>query len=155
MKKIIATVILCLFIVLASGCGDMNAIYDDNDEIIKSGDSYSSSSAGTNKVGRDLSVSSAAITGSRTIWRYNAGSDGDVTFSYLLSVTGGGKAKLVLITPDNEVIILVENTDNSTSSEMQSQTITLKKGNNRIKLVGYEAPKFDLKFSVDVGKVSW
>ena len=105
-------------------------------------------------VGNELSVT-ATMTGTRTIWHYDAGSDIDVTFFYSLSVPAGGKAKLVLITPDNEVTILTENTDNATNSEMQSQTISLKQGNNRIKIVGYDAPKFELKLSVEVGWVSW
>jgi len=155
MKRIIAVFILCLTMILASGCGDLNAIYDDNTVIAQTGDSSTTKGAGSTILGRDLSVTSATMTGSRTLWRYTADSDVDITFSYLLSVTEGGKAKLVLITPDNEVIVLVENTDNNTYNEMQSQTISLKKGLNRIKIVGYDAPRFELKLSFDVGKLSW
>ena len=100
-------------------------------------------------------MSTAAMSGARTIWRYNTTTDVDVTFFYSLSVTDGGKAKLVLVTPDKEVITLVENADNTVSEEMQSQTVSLKAGNNRIKIVGYDAPKFDLRLSVDVGLLSW
>jgi len=155
MKRIIAMFILCLTVISLSGCGNLNYAYDNNATIVKSGDSSSTSGAGSTKIGNQLSVSTATMTGSRTLWRYNADSDVDVTFSYSLSVTAGGKAKLVLITPDNEVTILTENINKTTNSEMQSQTISLKKGNNRIKVVGYDAPKFDLKLSVDVGSLSW
>jgi hypothetical protein len=155
MTRITAILILCVIVVSLSGCGDLNAIYDDNATIAKSGDSYSISGAGSIKTGNELSVNTATITGTRTIWRYNTDSDVDVTFYYSLSVTAGGKAKLVLITPDDEVIILFENTDNASNIEMQSITLSLKAGNNRIKIVGYDAPKIDLKLSIEVGILSW
>jgi hypothetical protein len=104
-----------------------------------------------NTEGNEYSLS-ATMTGMETIWRYKAESDSEITMSYMLSVSQGGKAKLVLITPNNEVIELVENTDNTETTEMQSQTIQLTKGNNRIKIVGYDKPKFELKLNVDAGQ---
>ena len=147
-------VILCVIMISASGCGDMNASYDDNAAIARSGDSYSSKNASSIQIGGNLTVS-ATLTGTKTIWRYETKNETDVTLSYLLFVTNGGKAKLVLITPDDEVIILSESTDNTGNSEMQSQTVSLKPGNNRIKIVGYDAPKFNLELQISVGQMDW
>ena len=155
MKKVLTVLILCLFVISLSGCGDLNEKYDDNEALVKSGDSNSTRGASSTKIGNRLSVLRTTMTGSRTLWRYSTNNDIDVTFSYSLSVTDGGKAKLVLITPDDEVIILAENTDNTTYNEMHSQTVSLRKGTNRIKIVGYDAPQFDLVLSVDVGNLSW
>jgi hypothetical protein len=155
MKKPLTLFVVCLIIISLSGCGSFNAAYDDDAKIAKSGDSNSTLSFGVTNIGHELSISSVTLTGTRTIWDYNAKSDGDVSISYLLSVSEGGKAKLVLITPDNEVVILVENADNTAVSEMQSQTVSLKQGKNRIKIVGYDAPKFELKLHIDVGYLEW
>jgi hypothetical protein len=92
------------------------------------------------------------MTGSRTLWRYHADSDAKATLSYSFSVTAGGKAKLVLVTPDGEVIMLAENTGNAENSEMQTQTVSLKKGRNRIKIVGHDYPEFELRLSIDAGQ---
>ena len=140
--------ILCFSMVLISGC-DNNSTYDDDTKIASNADNYTSMLSSTKSWGKDFSMS-ATLTGTKTIWRYWASEDVNIRLSYMLSVTQGGKAKLVLITPDNEVIILSENTDNTVMSEMKSETIVLKKGNNRIKIVGQDSPKFQLKLNSDV-----
>jgi hypothetical protein len=154
MKRLVALLVSCLMVISMSGCGDLDSVYDDDTTIIRSGDSNSTTGASSTIIGNDLSVT-ATLTGSRTIWRYDAETDTDATFSYSLSVSSGGKAKLVLITPDNEVIVLAENTDNTTDSEIQTQTVSLQKGEYRIKIVGQAAPKLTLKLSVDVGQLGW
>jgi len=137
-----------------SGCDVSvhNSIYSDNARIARSSDSYSAIRSIGNQNGNEYSLS-ATMTGTCTIWRYDAKDDSEITLSYMLSVTKGGKAKLVFITPDDEVITLVENADNAQNTEMQSQTISLKKGNNRIKIVGYNAPEFELKLNVEAGNL--
>jgi hypothetical protein len=134
-----------------SGCNH-NDLYSDDAKIAKSADSYSAVMSIGNTEENEYSLS-ATMTGMQTIWRYKVDSDSEITISYMLSVSQGGKAKLVLITPNNEVIELAENTDNTETTEMQSQTIQLTKGNNRIKIVGYDKPKFELKLNVDVGQL--
>lgn len=152
MKKIIALFLLCCTIILISGCADdRNAIYDDSVKIAKSSDSHLSVMSVYNRNDNEFNMSAQSFTGAKTIWNYDAKNEGDVTFSYSLSVSEGGKAKLVLITPDNEVVTLIENIDNI--EEIQSQTVSLKKGKNRIKIVGYDDPKLNLVLSVDVGEL--
>lgn len=156
MKKILAVAFLFFAIFLVSGCGsdaDRNAIYDDDAKIAKSADSSYANMSVYSGGDNELSMSARTFTGAKTLWRYTAQNDCDVTFSYSLSVSNGGKAKLVLITPDGEVIILSENVDNTTTDEMQSQTVSLNKGNNRIKIVGYEDPSLNLILQVDVGEL--
>jgi hypothetical protein len=151
MKKISVVIIICLVFALLSGCSN-NGIYTDDREISKTEDKFSARDSVGNTNGSEYSLL-ATMTGSRTIWRYDAESDSEVTISYLLSVVQGGKAKLVLITPDDEVVVLVENSDNSENTEIQSQTIQLTQGRNRIKIVGYDDPEFNLKLTADVGQL--
>lgn len=156
MKRIFLMFFVCFVMISIAGCGsdaDRNAIYDDDAKIAKTADSHFSQLSVYNRENNKYNMSAQAFTGAKTVWSYTAKNEGDVTFSYLLSVSKGGKAKLVLITPNNEVIILSENADNTTTDEMQSQTISLKKGKNRIKIVGYENPALNLILSVDVGQL--
>jgi hypothetical protein len=138
--------------VFVSAC-DNNATYDDDAKIAKTGDSSSSSMSSSSSIGNNYKKT-ITLTGTQTIWRYNAKDDEDVAMSYMLSVTKGGKAKLVLITPDSEVITLIENTDNTTYDEMQTHTVSVKKGVNRIKIVGYESPRIELKMHIESGRFS-
>lgn len=156
MKKIITLFLLCFIAVTISGCEaevDRNAIYDNDTEIIKSADRHSANFSVYSLEDNELFMTARDFIGAKTIWHYTAKDGGDVTFSYSLSVSAGGKAKLVLITPDNEAVILSENTDNAETDEMLSQTFSLKKGNNRIKIVGYDDPSLNLILSVDAGEL--
>ena len=154
MRRVIIVAVLLFVVASLPGCGDLNATYDDNAAIASSGDSSSARASTSIIIGHSLSVT-ATMTGSRTIWSYNALSDVDITVSYSLSVTDGGKAKLVLITPDDEVITLVENADKTQTGDLQSKTVSLQAGKNRIKIVGYDSPRFDLKLSVEEGVLDW
>ncbi|MCW6060831.1 hypothetical protein LAV35_10680 [Clostridium sporogenes] len=69
---------------------------------------------------------------------------------YILSVKSG-KAKIVLISPANTVVNLVENTDKATMKGTTSLTLPIKKGNNRIKLVGYKKADIDIELHIEKG----
>lgn len=156
MKRIMAMVVLCLTVISLSGCNvevNRNAIYDDDKEIAKSADSHYANTSVYGLDDNELSMTARSFTGAKTVWRYTAKTDEDVTFSYELAVNEGGKAKLVLITPGNEVITLIENNENIGVEETQSQTVSLMKGNNRIKIVGQDDPSFSLVLSVDAGEL--
>ena len=157
MKKTIAaflifSIIMLSMIVLISGCSNArNEIYSDDVKIAQS-ESYHTTMWVPKHSDNKYSLTADTLTGLRTIWRYDAEDDEDVEMFYSLSVSNGGKAKLVLVTPDDEVIILSENTDNRTVSELESQIVSLKAGNNRIKIVGYDKVKFELKLNIEVGE---
>ena len=151
MKRIVLIFLVCLLAGFSFG-RDNNDTYNDDAKIASSGDSSSTASSSVLVLGDDYKQT-AVITGTRTIWRYKTDHDVDITISYLLSVTEGGKAKLVLISPDDKVTILIENADNTVYDEMKTKTISLKKGLNRIKIVGYEKPKFELKLHIEEGRL--
>lgn len=154
MRKLITLVLVCLAIMSLSGCSaDRNTIYGDDTKIAKSADSSLSQMSVYNRSDNNFTMTAQAFTGAKTIWSYNAKEEGDVAFLYTLSVSEGGKAKLVHITPDDEVVILTENADNTVTDETQAQTVSLKKGKHRIKIVGCDDPKLTLMLSVDVGEL--
>ena len=105
------------------------------------------------------------MTGMDTIWKYQADKDMTLQMHYNLKVTAG-KAKLVLITPDDTIVTLTEQ-DSSTSQEYAEQgqettansnteasdtestaELTLKKGTNRIKIVCEKGTAFSLSFHI-------
>lgn len=69
---------------------------------------------------------------------------------YILSVKSG-KAKIVLISPANTVVNLVENTHKATMKGTTSLTLPIKKGNNRTKLVGYKKADIDIELHIEKG----
>ncbi len=156
MRKMFIAALFCFALVLMAGCGseaDLSALYGDDAKIAKSADSSFADLSVYGGSDGELSMYAQGFTGTKTLWRYTAEKDGDVTFSYSLSVDKGAKAKLVLISPDGGVTVLLENTDNAVAGEIQSQTISVKKGKNRIKIVGYEETGIDLVLRADVGRL--
>lgn len=90
------------------------------------------------------------LSGSGTIWTYESSSDINLKVPYLLSVKSG-KAKIVLISPDNTIVNLVENTDKATMKGTTSLTLPIKKGENRIKLVGYKKADINVELHIEKG----
>lgn len=105
------------------------------------------------------------MTGMETIWKYQADEDGTLQMHYNLNVING-KAKLVLIAPDDTIVTLTEQ-DSSAFQEyavQESETaaysntelpvtdstaeLTLKKGTNRIRIVCEKGTTFSLSFRI-------
>ncbi|MBU5438050.1 hypothetical protein KQI42_08530 [Tissierella sp. MSJ-40] len=153
MKRLIAA---CCIIVtlLCTGCGVnyMNSLYSKDDEISSDTNSFSLDKD-------EQSIDGQAYTGKLefegmdTIWKYNAEDDMEIELSYLLSVSKG-KAKLVLIDPSGKLETLVENKDKTIQKDMETIKMSLKKGENRIKLVASNKAQIELKLSVDVGDLN-
>ena len=82
-----------------------------------------------------------------TIWTYEADKDMELDMKYLLNVTSG-KLKLVLITPDSSVTNLIEATKESDMLDYSINTLKIKKGINRIKIVADK--NTSLKFNISI-----
>lgn len=154
MKKLVVPMVLCFFIFNFIGCNseDYNEIYSDDSKIASNNDDYFA----VNLLSNDYSSSgefaiTGTMTGAETIWRYDADDDMDADVTYSLSISKGGKVKLVLISPDEEVSIIEEIEDTNVDIESMTKTISLKKGRNRMKVVAYDSAKFALKAKMDVG----
>ncbi|WMJ89332.1 hypothetical protein [Anaerocolumna sp. MB42-C2] len=89
------------------------------------------------------------ISGSYTIWKYECDEDTDINISYLFSVTSG-KAKLVLITPDNIIHVIAFGDQKIENDDKKQTTLSLKKGTNQLKLVGKN--KADIKLELDISE---
>ncbi len=150
MRQVLVCVI-CAVVLLASGCDPAayNGLYDD--EVgIAAGDSYFAKRSAMNVRGDELTWT-ATFSGVDTVWEYTAKQDEEAELFVSLSVSEGEKAKLVLVTPDEEVTTLVENADRTQSDELQRIPLALQRGKNQIKMAGYGEPRFTLNLICAVG----
>ncbi len=155
MKRVLSALLMLAMLLAASACEsvDDSQIYGSDAEITKADSHSSSLSVYRNDVENTLEMYARDFVGAQTLWTYDADDDGDVAISYSLSVPSDGKAKLVLVAPDDTVSVLAERTVDPETEELQSKTISLMKGKNRIKIVGYDNPTLSLVLSAEVGEI--
>ncbi|NFM45284.1 50S ribosomal protein L7ae [Clostridium botulinum] len=151
-KKIITFIAMTIMMIsLLIGCSNntMDKVYNDNNKIASVSDTF-----GLDKsdeiIESGIYKGKLKLSGSGTIWTYESSSDFDLKVPYILSVKSG-KAKIVLISPDNTIVNLVENTDKATIKGTTSLALPIKKGNNRIKLVGYTKADIDIELHIEKG----
>lgn len=75
----------------------------------------------------------------------------DVDITYLLKVSNG-KAKFVLISPDNTTTLIVESNNESELKDYATNTLQIKKGINRIKLVAGKNTISEFDISIPNGR---
>lgn len=133
---------------LLTGCS-MNYLYSNDKKISSYTNSFNLNKAEQTIEDQEY-IGELEFEGMDTVWIYNAEQDMDIEVSYLLSVSEG-KAKLVFIGPEGELKILVENTGNVIQKEMKTSKFSLKKGKNRIKLIGANKAQIYLKLKINEG----
>ncbi len=143
-------VILVVSISLLTGCDISNRIYYDNSKIIKDYDSLNIDMI--EETAGDATYSAILkLSGSATIWKYESDKDITLKAPYDLLVKSG-KAKIVLISPDNKITTLIESSGESVGRKTSVFKLNIKKGYNRIKLVGYEKADIDLEIHIEKGE---
>ncbi len=156
MKKRLGIVILCTAMLLG-GCSGYKTseLYDNNRRIAGQGNTYNKVNYKQSQKDNTYKISCEVFEGMDTIWTYNASEDMEMKMTYSLEVEGG-KAKLVLISPNGELQTIAEiisdedgyessessrssttgEADEDNEGETADVTLQLREGNNRIKLVG-------------------
>ncbi len=150
-KKMLIFISLIILISMLIGCNNtMDNIYNDNSKIVKEGDTFGLDE--THEVAQNgIYKGIVKLSGTGTIWTYKSDKNLNLKVPYTFSVKSG-KAKIVLISPNNKVTVLVENTGKNTEGEVKKLTIPIKKGNNRMKLVGYKKANITLEIHIDKGE---
>jgi len=150
-KRIVLLTMIIMMISLFIGCGNntMNKIYNDDSKIANVSDTFGLDES-KETIESGIYKGKLKLSGSGTVWEYKSSTDFDLQVPYTLSVDSE-KAKIVLISPDNTVVNLVENTDKATQNGATSLTVPIKKGNNRIKVVGYEKADIDIELHIAKG----
>ena len=86
-----------------------------------------------------------------TIWTYESDKNIELDITYLLNVKSG-KLKLVLITPDGSITNLIEVTKESDVLDYATNTLQIKKGLNRIKIVADKNTSLEFDISIPNGE---
>ncbi|MFG6367191.1 MAG: hypothetical protein K1W16_01980 [Lachnospiraceae bacterium] len=99
------------------------------------------------------------MTGMETIWKNNVLENITLQMQYSLHVTSG-KAKLVLVQPDNTIVTLTEQESNSIDNQQidsatmeQKCRLDLKKGRNKIKIVCEKGTAFSLALQFSLAEL--
>lgn len=135
---------------MIAGCGvnPMLSVYDDDVKIASASNTYNIMNYEQVQSDLHFTASVEKMEGMDTIWVFDAEEDTEVDITYRLNVSSG-KMKLVWINPEKEVSVIVE-----CDSEMEDpvqETLHVKKGNNRIKIVAGENTQFDIDFTISHG----
>lgn len=140
--------------VLMTGCTmNLGERYYENDKgIADDFNSYNLTNYTGSQEGNTVFGSAEKMEGMDTIWKYEASEDTEVTFTWKLNVSSG-KAKFVLIDPDGNLSTLVECKAESGGEQDGTETFEMKKGENRVKLVGAEKTSLEYEFTADEGNV--
>lgn len=129
-------VFLIFIIITITGCNSVtnyqNSVFDDEDKIVEDKDSYTYKKRIGKTVENEIDLKFSLFTGIETINRIKVNEEKEIIFTFQ-STIDDGDFKVVLITPEDEIINILEGTSEGTES------ITLKKGTSKIKLVGKKA----------------
>lgn len=147
-RKWIGALLITACLIAGCGMNPMLAVYDDNVKIASHSNTYNL--INYEQVQEDLHFTASVekMEGMDTVWVFDAEEDTIVDITYLLNVSSG-KMKLVLINPEKEVSIIVE--CDSEMAEPVQDTLEIKKGNNRIKVVASENTQFDMDMTLSAG----
>ena len=147
MKKKITVIFIAVLVFvmynLFINVNTYNDVYDDNTKISQMGDSYSYIGKVGTSEGQKTELK-FELSGMETLWEIEAEEDSYLDTEYLSSIESG-QLKVVMITPQNEVETIFEQTGTGNKS------ILVKAGLNRIKIVGKSA-KGNIKFTLYPGE---
>lgn len=145
-----------IFIVLSIvlvGCSKnhIDSVYNDNEKISSNTNSFNLDVDKQSIDGQEFKGVIKKIEGMDTIWTYESNKDMELDMTYLLNVASG-KLKLVLISPDNSVTTLIERSKESEVVDCATNTLQIKKGLNRIKLVANKNTRIEFNIIIPNGE---
>jgi len=132
-------------IVTIIGCSPIvdyqNSIFNDEDKIVKDSDSHTYSVRQGKSKGNETDIKFTSFSGTDTIFRITSDTGSDIVFNFE-SIVDKGDFKVVLITPDNEIIEIVN------GGKEGNEIVKLKEGTSRVKLVGRKS-KGQIKMDIE------
>lgn len=145
-----------IFIVLSMvlvGCSKnyMTSIYNDNEKISSNTNSFNLDVDKQSIDGQEFKGVIKKIEGMDTICTYESDKDIELDMTYLLNVVSG-KLKLVLISPDSSVTTLIERNKESEVVDYATNTLQIKKGLNRIKMVANKNTNIEFNIIIPNGE---
>ncbi len=145
--KFVFLMMLCLCFV---GCNNEFAEteYENAEKIADSGDRYSKEMSVFNHVNGEYTLTVSKFNGRETLWTKSYKEACEVSLEVSLALSEG-RAKLVHIDADDNVTTLVECAPETCSEEAVTVPVAMQKGENRLKIVGYDCKDLELKMVFD------
>ena len=137
-------VTMWLFLIGCSVSEFQESVYSDDSKITKQADSYNFRSRVGSTTSKKSEIKFVSFFGMDTLWSIEAKEEAVVTLEYDIKIEKGD-FKVVLIGPDNKVIVIVD------KGKSGKQELRLQKGNSRIKIVGKGA-KGQVKINITGNK---
>ena len=145
MKKcyILWIMIICMFM---TGCNNRFAEneYNSVDKIVESEDRYAKESSVFNPIDGGYSLTVSKFDGRQTLWTDTLENNENIEFEFSFALTNG-QAKVVHIDAEGNVTTLIECTPDTSTDGYVTKTVSMKSGENRIKIVGYDCENIDLE----------
>lgn len=149
MKKLVSIVVIVTLVLTGCSSNRMSSIYNNEEKIVSETNSYNLNEADQSIEEQKLS-GLVEFEGMDTIWTFDSEEDTKIDMTYMFKVTNG-KAKLVLVSPDDTLTTLVETTKDSEVNDDTVNQISVKKGLNRIRLVAANNAKIEFDINIDYG----
>ncbi len=147
LKILFASLIACVcFAFTACGLNISEADYNSAAKIA-GGDMKASVLSVKNTHGNSCAYTAKKFEGWDTVWSKSLSEDAEITVTVSLAITAG-KAKIVLIAANGSITTLIECTEVSTENDA-TQTLSLKSGRNKLKLVALASQDLDMTLTVD------
>lgn len=142
--------LFCVLCLLVTGCNYEFTSEDYNDEkkIAQNSDVYTKVLSVFNTADGVYSLTADKFKGYETLWTKSLDEDTDLEIQLDLSIAKG-QAKVVHIDSDGNVTKLIECTPDTSTDGYVTKTVSLKKGKNRLKIVGVECEELDLKITFE------
>ncbi len=135
--------LLCLFL---TGCSNEFAKqeYDANEKISQMTDRYAKQISVFNPIEGGYSLTVAKFDGRETLWSDILEENQNIEVDFYFNLSKG-KAKIVHVDADGNVTTVMECIPETCTDEYVTKVVSLKKGKNGLKIVGYDCEDIDLK----------
>lgn len=146
MLKKLKIILISLLFLLVMACSNEFARqeYNSNEKISLMNDHYAKEFSVFNSTNEEISLTISKFNGRETLWtkKLDKNRDIEINLSFRLSK---GQAKIVHIDNDNNVTTIIECVPDTSTDGFVTKTISLKSGQNGLKIVGYDCENIDIK----------
>ena len=141
-------VILCICL---NGCtnGFAKKEYDSEKKIAKTEDRYAKEGSVFNMIEGGYSLTVSKFNGRQTLWTENLKEEQEIKIEISFGISEG-KAKIVHVDEEGTVTTLLECTPDTSTEGNVTKMVSLKKGKNRLKFVGYDCEDVELEMLFEV-----
>ena len=142
-RKILLLGLLCLLITACSNAYARRD-YDSDEKISQAGNRYSKVRSVFNSIDGGYSFTVSKFDGRETLWEKTLKEDRDIEIDISFRLSEG-KAKIVHIDSEDNVTTVIECLPETSTDGFVTETVSLKSGKNRLRIVGYDCKDIELE----------